>query len=166
MDIFGYSFIYLLFENFESFVIAFKYSKSHWKFRKCHTKIRKFKPGISFLTKFNSHETSIDNLCWMNTPRYFVSKNRYPTDESNDQFELFICPYLADHKITAKRWRIHLQKCKANYGGEWVEWYLRWYYFSSGKHIPARPFYLIFRKCKGRFSCLVCFPFGQRIDLY
>ena len=37
---------------------------------------------------------------------------RFPTDESNDMFELFICPYEHNHKITSKRWTIHIQNCR------------------------------------------------------
>ena len=58
---------------------------------------------------------------------------------------------MSDHKITSKRWHIHLQKCKENYGGNTK------CVFNASHHIPqpeyewhtmtcAHP--VILQKCK------------------
>jgi len=48
--------------------------------------------------------------------QYFISKNRFPTDESNNLFELFICMYDSNHKVTSKRWNTHIQNCRKLHG--------------------------------------------------
>lgn len=50
--------------------------------------------------------------------QYRLAKTRYPTEDSNDEFELFICPYDPYHRVNSKRWRVHLAACKKNYGGD------------------------------------------------
>ena len=42
----------------------------------------------------------------------FFNLFRYPTEDSIDPFELFICLYNPDHKINSKKWRSHIQQCR------------------------------------------------------
>ncbi|XP_066924871.1 uncharacterized protein [Clytia hemisphaerica] len=35
----------------------------------------------------------------------------YPTQDSNDQFELFVCVYNPDHKVNSKTWSKHIRNC-------------------------------------------------------
>lgn len=63
--------------------------------------------------------------------QYYISKNKYPTDSSNDPFELFICPYDPNHKITAKKWNKHLNGDRKKYGGNF-----KTCMFNASHHIP------------------------------
>lgn len=52
--------------------------------------------------------------------QYRIATTRYPTDTSNDEFELFVCIYDPDHHVNSRTWRSHISKCRKNHGGRTV----------------------------------------------
>ncbi|XP_065675420.1 uncharacterized protein LOC136072005 isoform X2 [Hydra vulgaris] len=78
--------------------------------------------------------------------QYYLSKTRFPTDESNDPFELFICPYDPYHKITSKNWRNHLMRCAKNYGGKFKPCT-----YNASHMIPEPEYDWHIRICNDRF---------------
>ncbi|XP_047125716.1 uncharacterized protein LOC100213388 isoform X1 [Hydra vulgaris] len=78
--------------------------------------------------------------------QYYLAKTRFPTDESNDSFELFICPYDPYHKITSKNWRNHLMRCAKNYGGKFKACT-----YNASHKIPEPEYDWHIRICNDRF---------------
>lgn len=83
--------------------------------------------ALGFVAPMDIHHQNDDH-----DVQYRLARTRYPTDESIDEFELFICPYDPLHKVNSKRWVYHLAKCKQNYGGEFKKCP-----FNASHHVPA-----------------------------